>query len=1085
MKKSVILFLILLVFYPVRAADVDTLLARKVALNFLQERASLDGRKQGQPFVLQLLRPEKSDGGAALYYVFNITGQPGFIIISAEDRVFPVLAYSFESSFKENGEMPAALAGWLELTGKQIRFVRQKQLIPEKETEEVWSRYLNPPAKGALDIQEVAPLLSTRWNQGRYYNTLCPEDTAGQDGHVWVGCVAVAMAQVMKYWDYPDYGSGEHSYTDYNYGGQSADFAHTFYDWTAMPNSLSGYNTPVATLMYHCGVSINMNYGTSGSSASVGYTATALKNYFDYSRHITTAAKSTYTEEKWDSLVRSQLDLGQPLIYAGGNHAFNIDGYQDPNYFHVNWGWGGAYNGYFYLDDLTPGGYDFTSGQYAVINIRPDCGEAPAAIDTITDFSGTIWDNGYSYYNYLNCSDARTLIAPPGANVIHLMFNSFMTVAGQDTLYVYDGEDEASPLLLALSGDTLPAELLTSSGKVYLRFVSDGFTTERGYEIRFTSSKEDAGITQILEPVSRTCGRQEDSLVVIVKNYGIEALTNIPVVADVLTPGGTESLRATLPGPLERDQSDTLLVGLVSTLDPGDYHFTCYTNLPGDFLIHENDTSKKEIFIKAPGAIPFFENVDSLGYNMGDWTDKNGYTWINRDQQEGGNAFFTTMPGDRYDQFFIYDRDLKPVTARTGVWFDYRIRKGEQWQSDTVILNASEKIHFIVSSDCGRGYDTLFTIDQSNYLSDTSFRRVFVPLGEYAGEGVIIGFTTEWDSGFYAIDYDNILVADTIYNNVISGSAICAGEALHISGTGARGGVGKLSYRWEQSADGESWGPAASPDNTQNYDVPGLSSSTYFRRVVYDSLFLADTSNVVYVRVVPWPVPAISSDTTVCSGDTVRLTVSGGESYLWNTGETGTTITVVPGQNTTYKVVVTNAGLCATDTSVTVTVHPLPEVSLGPDTAACNGESITLDAGDFTSYQWNTGVNTRQITVSVPGTYTVTVANVYGCEEADTIHVTFNTCTGTGRMDEEKIIVYPNPSSGVFYIKGLLAADVTKITVMNVNGMMIKEIIPVQEILSVSLENQPLGIYLIRIINKNGATVVKRVRKAGKPLPSR
>jgi len=248
-------------------------------------------------------------------------------------------------------------------------------------------------------------LLTTTWDQNCYYNQKCPYDeqvpSEPKDycNHVPNGCAAVAMAQIMKYWEYPTNGTGSHGYYDgatqpQEYGYQFADFGATTYNWAAMPNVLTGgaaiestkYSTnsidAVSTLIYHCGVSVDMDYGYTGSAAFISDGRNSLINYFNYSSTASYKLKSNYTNSSWESLLLSSLKYKKPILYAGqgtGAHAFVLDGYTKMQtecctyyaVFHVNWGWGGTDNGYFYLSDLTPGYFNFNYVQRAVVDIKP------------------------------------------------------------------------------------------------------------------------------------------------------------------------------------------------------------------------------------------------------------------------------------------------------------------------------------------------------------------------------------------------------------------------------------------------------------------------------------------------------------------------------------------------------------------------------------------------------------------------------------------------------------------------------------------------------------------------------------------
>ena len=211
----------------------------------------------------------------------------------------------------------------------------------------------------------VEPLISTQWDQDAPYNELCPII----DGeHVWAGCVATAMAQLMNYYEWPQQGIGSHTYTCIDpYGWEltlSADFGSTTYDWDNMADIYDGSNSQaetsaVATLTYHCGVAVEMNYGPYGSGASSYAVPEALVNYFGYARDIEYRNRKLYSYSEWLSMLKAEIDALRPVYYSahsetGGGHAFLIDGYNTDGYFHVNWGWGGLSDGYYQIATLIP-----------------------------------------------------------------------------------------------------------------------------------------------------------------------------------------------------------------------------------------------------------------------------------------------------------------------------------------------------------------------------------------------------------------------------------------------------------------------------------------------------------------------------------------------------------------------------------------------------------------------------------------------------------------------------------------------------------------------------------------------------------
>lgn len=310
-------------------------------------------------------------GDMITFYTFTFNAG-GFVLIAGDDASIPVLGYSFDSEMPEDITNPATRE-WLENYGTEISEI-VKAGLSNRETLREWEaiRQGNFPSP----TRDVNPLLSTTWDQGCYYNELCPYDAGGQCGHVWTGCVATAMAQIMKYHSFPPQGVGSHSYTSGTYGQQSADFGNTAYNWAAMPNNVATSNIPTATIMYHAGVSVNMQYGTSGSGAYSEDVPGAMLDYFNYHPDIAIVYKDNFPNvEDFKNLLRADLDDSQPVYYSGygsGGHAFVCDGYRmNDGKFHFNWGWSGGANGWFSIGSLNPYGNNFNQDNAAVLHIKP------------------------------------------------------------------------------------------------------------------------------------------------------------------------------------------------------------------------------------------------------------------------------------------------------------------------------------------------------------------------------------------------------------------------------------------------------------------------------------------------------------------------------------------------------------------------------------------------------------------------------------------------------------------------------------------------------------------------------------------
>jgi len=368
MKRTVSLVVMMLMTFMMFAATVPVDEAKKLATGFYNHYSP--ERNVTAEVTSTALTEYKS---VATYYTFNFsTG--GFVIMSADDASIPVLAYSFESPMPENISNPE-VADWLLTYSNEIYDIINRSL-PNDATLREW----NDMRMGIYAVQDrdVNPLLTTTWDQGCYYNALCPSDPSAvwSCGHVYTGCVATAMAQIMKFHDFPPQGVGSHTYTHPVYGVQTADFGNTTYNWASMPNNVTGSNPAVATLMYQAGVSVNMQYAPDGSGAFSEDVPPALLDYFNYHPDVTIKYKSDYSNiEDWKALLRADLDNGLPVYYSGqgtAGHAFVCDGYRiSDSKFHFNWGWSGSSNGWYAIGSLNPGGNSFNDANSAVLHIKP------------------------------------------------------------------------------------------------------------------------------------------------------------------------------------------------------------------------------------------------------------------------------------------------------------------------------------------------------------------------------------------------------------------------------------------------------------------------------------------------------------------------------------------------------------------------------------------------------------------------------------------------------------------------------------------------------------------------------------------
>lgn len=480
--KRYIAFLIVFVFSGASliAGIVPEKRAEKLALNYYNYQRS----KQINTRAIQQFDNVRLYGEIPEYYVFYNNSE-GFVMVSAEDQAWPVLGYSLKDKY-EPDNMAAGMHEWMNMYSEQIKQLRDRKIKSER-NQRAWNKWL----AGEFDVRNkrsVSALLETRWDQDWPYNMYCPVHSGGPGGHCYAGCVATAMGQVMKYYDYPEHGRYSHSifYGDYI----SVDFGEATYSWDSMTNSANTLSrTHIAELLYHCGVSVDMNYSPDGSGSSIYASFFAMKHYFRYKPGMEMVEKYMYEDAEWKHLLAEDLDKGHPILYrgtgsSGGGHAFVCDGYQDTSYFHFNWGWSGYGNGYYFLDQLGPN-ESFHWDQGAVINIMPYWGEYCSSM--VYDQENWSFDDGSGPNYYWNDTDCDWLIQPTDAENIKLQFTDFKTYEG-DILYIYDGSNSDAPLIGAFSGNSLPVQEIISSGPVlYLQFVTDGEGQTDGWAVEYES----------------------------------------------------------------------------------------------------------------------------------------------------------------------------------------------------------------------------------------------------------------------------------------------------------------------------------------------------------------------------------------------------------------------------------------------------------------------------------------------------------------------------------------------------------------------------------------------------------------------
>ena len=455
--------------------------------------------------IMQQPNHTYADGnGNPIMHVFNI-GDYGFVIAGADRSFTPIVGYSFNGAFDAN-RLPDNLKAWLEGYVDDVVAVKNSNtksaeiIAAQRDFRNEWdalehggSSYYD--AKGP---KAVEALVETRWDQGTGYNNYCPEYNGG---HSVTGCVATAMAQIIRYHRFPSTGYYHRQYVHSVYGSLRADFDSAHYDYSLMPNSVSGYSNSaqqhaVSQLCYHCGVAVKMNYQSylhSDGSGAHSQDVPEAFQFFGYTNSFYLDKNSNSTI--WDSLLRHDLDAGRPVYYSGSNsdggHAFVCDGYRNNGHYHFNFGWSGYGDGFYSLTSVN----GYSSAQAAVFNIVP-CNMGPwhdtlyVAADGTGDGSswssaypdlesamaianlystGQIWIKNGTYYGNTSSDVAFTM--PKGVTLYGGFAGTESDISERD---LHSGAT-------VLSGNNQRAVLLspvtTTSGNIYDITFADGIAT--------------------------------------------------------------------------------------------------------------------------------------------------------------------------------------------------------------------------------------------------------------------------------------------------------------------------------------------------------------------------------------------------------------------------------------------------------------------------------------------------------------------------------------------------------------------------------------------------------------------------------
>ena len=373
--------------------------------------------------------------GKLLAYILDLIPE-GFIVLSTDTDIRPIIAYSPNGNFPMEDNADNTLLFLLKRDMKnRLSAIPVMSDKSKKQNNALWQDYLNqdkPFMDQIISAQQWGPYLVTTWGQGEPYNTYCPLDPANSERCV-VGCSNTAIAQILNYWKYPSSASFDQN-DKYTSKTIKIDDDYQIYDFpsfTVLNQKLTnikynGNQDEVSALSFACGISTKTQYGSGGSSTNTSYLIGAFKNKFKYA--------SADMKYKKDSNFYNVLELNaknfQPVLLglfeeSSGNyisgHAVVADGFRDTGEYHLNFGWYGYTDGWYFLPSGLPEGYNTVD--FSVMNIKPSTNQSTVEL---TSPNGSERWKGGSIHN------VTWKTAGADINQIHLQYSTDNWNSNQD-----------------------------------------------------------------------------------------------------------------------------------------------------------------------------------------------------------------------------------------------------------------------------------------------------------------------------------------------------------------------------------------------------------------------------------------------------------------------------------------------------------------------------------------------------------------------------------------------------------------------------------------------------------------------------
>lgn len=376
MKKIFLLLSILCTALTLSAKPIDEKQARDIATNFFSQHmtrsAACNLKLEWAGSNIMGVSRAANTTDNPLLYIYNNESANGFVIVSGDTNTDLVIAYSLNNNFDADNMSEAAQA-LLDAWCRQIEDARNS------------GKHISSESYQLTRANDELLYDTALWDQGEPYNREAPIIVNGELSAT--GCAATAMSIICYYHKWPNKGVG--TTPAYTYVSDKDNKTYSVeanplgrpYEYSKMKKSYDSSSKDyteaqadaVAALMKDMGTAVKMSYHPKGSGAIPQNVASAFCTYFSYYKGLQLAFGNDYNYEEWTALLRENLrNCGGPvffssLSYNGGGHAYVVDGYDANNRFHINYGWSGTDNGYYYLPAS-----EYYQSQTTILNLKPD-----------------------------------------------------------------------------------------------------------------------------------------------------------------------------------------------------------------------------------------------------------------------------------------------------------------------------------------------------------------------------------------------------------------------------------------------------------------------------------------------------------------------------------------------------------------------------------------------------------------------------------------------------------------------------------------------------------------------------------------